>query len=134
MSSILNDLPRGLPSQDDLDMHAPKARWYAENEILSAKAGHYSPDKIFLGKVGSQLIGISDDRHMLTIAGSRAGKGRSCIIPNLLHYSGSVLVIDPKGENANLTAVRRKALGQSVHVLDPFGRTESHFPDCVRPA
>ena len=82
--------------------------------------------KIFLGKAGNAYIGNDDDRHQITIAGSRSGKGRSCIIPNLLHYSGSTLIIDPKGENANITALRRQALGQKVFVLDPFGRTGTH--------
>ena len=64
----------------------------------------------------------------LTVAGSRAGKGRSAIIPNLLTWPGSALVIDPKGTNAAVTAHRRgrgggrvtKFLGQEVHIVDPF--------------
>ena len=86
-------------------------------------------DKVFLGAVDDQLVGLKDDRHLLTIAGSRAGKGISAIVPNLLLYTGSVLVIDPKGENARLTAERRGqgrnvpsgGLGQDVFVIDPFG-------------
>jgi type IV secretion system protein VirD4 len=67
------------------------------------------------------LIGLKDDRHIVTVAGSRAGKGRSMILPNLALYRGAVVVVDPKGENATLTAARRAALGQKVVVLDPFG-------------
>ncbi|MEZ5837300.1 MAG: type IV secretory system conjugative DNA transfer family protein [Geminicoccaceae bacterium] len=60
--------------------------------------------------------------HLLTIAPTRAGKGVGAIIPNLLTYGGSVLCIDPKGENARITAaVRRDELGQAVFVLDPYG-------------
>lgn len=46
------------------------------------------------------------------------------IIPNLLFYWGSMLVIDPKGELTNITA-RRRAMGltQKVYVLDHFERT-----------
>ncbi len=69
-------------------------------------------------------IGVPDDRHVCTIAGSRAGKGRSALLPNLIGYpaDGSILVIDPKGDLARLTAVHRAdELGQSVAVLDPFG-------------
>src|SRR5208337_1017419 len=52
----------------------------------------------------------------------------SLIIPNLLFYEGSALVIDPKGENARVTAGRRGrgtqsgggGLGQDVYILDPF--------------
>ncbi len=68
----------------------------------------------------SYLVGLKDDRHLVTVAGSRAGKGRSMILPNLALYRGSVVVIDPKGENATLTAQRRADLGQKVVVLDPF--------------
>ncbi len=62
----------------------------------------------------------SGDRHLLTIAPTRSGKGTTAIIPNLLTYRGSVLVIDPKGENAMITAAQRAAMGQSVHVVDPW--------------
>lgn len=125
MKNLLADLPRGVPSQKDTDMTTPKAQWYAPEVIAGATKGHYAPHKVFLGAVGDVFIGVDDDRHMLTVAGSRAGKGRSCIIPNLLHYTGSVLVIDPKGENANKTAMRRHELGQDVFVLDPFQRCEA---------
>jgi type IV secretion system protein VirD4 len=73
-------------------------------------------------------LGIADDRHFVTVAGSRAGKGRSAIIPNLCIYEGSVVCLDPKGENATRTAERRGTgaddcggMGQEVFVLDPFG-------------
>ena len=79
------------------------------------------------------------DRHLLTVAPTRSGKGVSSIIPNLLTYKGSAVVIDPKGENALITAARRgqgdkklniEGLGQKVHVVDPWGITglpSSHF-------
>jgi type IV secretion system protein VirD4 len=63
------------------------------------------------------------DRHLLTVAPTRAGKGVSAIIPNLLTYGGSALVIDPKGENARVTAQERARMGQDVHVVDPWGLT-----------
>ena len=67
---------------------------------------------------------FDDDRHVTMIAGSRAGKGRAFIIPNLLHWQGSTIVYDPSGENYKATAeYRRKVLGQKVVLLDPFGVT-----------
>jgi type IV secretion system protein VirD4 len=68
-------------------------------------------------------VELKDDRHMITIAGSRGGKGVSAIIPNLLTFEGSVLCIDPKGENAKVTARRRREMGQKVYIVDPFGIT-----------
>lgn len=70
-------------------------------------------------------ITYQGDRHLLTVAPTRSGKGISSIIPNILTYLGSMLIIDPKGENARITAKRRGAggLGQIVHVVDPWGIT-----------
>lgn len=74
------------------------------------------------------LVGMPDDRHALTIAANGAGKGRAAIIPNLLTWPHSAIVIDPKGTNAAVTGGRRgkglgrvrKGLGQRVYVVNPF--------------
>ena len=73
------------------------------------------------GKNGEESISYKGDRHLLTVAPTRAGKGTTQIIPNLLTYEGSMLVIDPKGENALITAKRRQEMGQEVHIVDPWG-------------
>lgn len=73
----------------------------------------------------SQLLAYNDDAGIVTIAGSRAGKGVSLIIPNLLNYQGGVIVTDPKGENAKASAQwRQQYLGQDISVFDPFGITQ----------
>ncbi|HKI38089.1 MAG TPA: type IV secretory system conjugative DNA transfer family protein [Gemmataceae bacterium] len=66
-------------------------------------------------------IDYHGDAHLLTVAPTGSGKGRGSIIPNLLTYPGPVVVFDPKGENYLVTARRRRALGQRVVRLDPFG-------------
>lgn len=72
-------------------------------------------------------VGLDDDRHIITVAGSRAGKGVAAIVPNLLSYTGSILAIDPKAELATMTCrCRAKKLKQSVYVLDPFGKAKGH--------
>lgn len=107
------------------------ATWRAQRlqEIHQHRAG--------LERINPVMIGSRDDRHVLTIAGSRAGKGISCITPNLILYPGSVVVIDPKGENARITAARRgggspvcDGMGQSVAVLDPYNTTG--LPDAYK--
>jgi type IV secretion system protein VirD4 len=68
-------------------------------------------------------------RHLVTVAPNRSGKGTCAIVPNLLILDHSVLVIDPKGENAAITARRREAFGK-VHLLNPFnehGLGTAHF-------
>jgi type IV secretion system protein VirD4 len=72
-----------------------------------------------LGRAGRSLLRYEDEGHILTIAPTGSGKGISAVIPNLLDYPGSVLVLDLKGENYAVTAARRARFGP-VLVLDPF--------------
>ena len=82
--------------------------------------------------------------HVLTCAPTGAGKGVGAVIPNLLEYPGSALVLDIKGENVAVTARARRELGHQVFVVDPFGvtggnahafnlldRLDVGHPDCV---
>lgn len=124
------------PKLMEIRQHAVKIRQAIE-------ASSYTPpqkakaldrlDKLWLQAMGSDClpVGLNDDRHAITIAGARSGKGQSAIIPNLCLYPGSVVCLDPKGENATLTAARRgqgdqwaSGLGQAVYVFDPFGVAE----------
>jgi type IV secretion system protein VirD4 len=67
-------------------------------------------------------------QHLISIAPTRSGKGVSLIVPNLLVYGGSVLVVDPKGENAWITAAhRRDALGQKTVIVDPWGEVNRRY-------
>lgn len=122
--------PRGVFGRDLRSNIAPYSVWADPNFIATHEHWKYRPGKVFLGSLlQNQMLGVRDDRHMMTIAGSRSGKGVSAIIPNLIEYPGSVLVIDPKGENARVTRNRRadgcqgrrNGLGQDTFVLDPFG-------------
>lgn len=126
-------------------MAPPAASFQSPQSIVASASLRYEPHKLFLGLVGASIerakdgtryarggsaIGVADDRHVITVAGSRAGKGRAAIIPNMLLYSGSVLAIDPKGELALATAqVRAQRLKQRVCVLDPFGTTGDALND-----
>jgi type IV secretion system protein VirD4 len=61
--------------------------------------------------------------HLLTIAPNRSSRDRSCLVPNLLNYAGQVVVLDIDGRAYAATAAARRALGQYVMRLDPFGVT-----------
>ncbi len=119
-------LPRGVFGKD----HAPVSAawgdvWTSGDKFPYGKDTANGRRGVFLGYDGEgaqgRPVGFTDDRHVMTIAGSRAGKGRSLIIPNMLLYEGSVLAIDPKGELARITSRAREEMGQRVVVLDPFG-------------
>ena len=122
-NALMRDVPRGISSRFLKDQTPPQARWMDPAQILKHPALTYDPKspegKILIGALGDKLIGINDDRHVLTVAGSRAGKSVT-LIGNLMFYDGSVLCTDPKGELARVTAQTRRYLGQKVYVLDPF--------------
>ncbi|MEJ0023762.1 MAG: type IV secretory system conjugative DNA transfer family protein [Alphaproteobacteria bacterium] len=97
--------------------------------LLGWRAKETARASIGFSQPGGQVTPIADedpilydqDRHLLTIAPTGAGKGRGVIIPNLLRFEGSAIVIDPKGETWHVTARRRREMGQQVYLLDPFG-------------
>lgn len=106
------------------------ARWGTTNEIR--QAGHIynlkKPPKsagLALARVIDAPAGL-DQRfryvgHVVTVAPNGSGKGIGAVIPNLLEYPGSCLVLDVKGENAAVTARARRELGHKVFLVDPFG-------------
>lgn len=120
---LLMDIPRGVSTRYLNQQDLPQARFQDPKKNYTSDVLAYNPDrpgkKILFGAIGDKLIGIEDNRHILTVAGSRSGKSVT-IVSNFLFYRGSVLATDPKAELANITAQRRADLGQKVHVLDPF--------------
>jgi type IV secretion system protein VirD4 len=62
----------------------------------------FVPGQIILGKIGNCLLGHLDDRPSVIIAGARAGKTSTMLVPNIYLYPGSALIMDPKGELARL--------------------------------
>jgi type IV secretory pathway TraG/TraD family ATPase VirD4 len=83
----------------------------------------------------SSLLTYSREGHLLTVAPTGAGKGRSAIIPTLLTYAGPTITIDPKGEAVVVTGRYRRQIGHKVIVLDPFQLCEkserlNRWADC----
>lgn len=88
----------------------------------AAQAGLTDPSGLFLGALDGRMLFHSGKAHLLTVAPARSGKGISVVVPNLLHWQGSVFVTDPKGELAGVTAGhRQRTFGQKVIVLNPWG-------------
>lgn len=123
--SIFDDFPRGHDGASA--RHAPlgTARW-------GKTAEPWSEGALWLGRDDDgNAVGHRDDRHAIVVAGSRAGKGRSVLIPNALLWPGSCVIMDPKGENASVTAaIRAKRPGHRVAVIDPRG--VANVPDGLR--
>lgn len=120
---MMSDIPRGNPSKRLKDQTPPQARFLLPQTVKEHTQLRYDPGnpgaKIMIGAIGKQLIGVEDNRHIMTIAGSRAGKS-VMLIGNLLFYPGSIVAIDSKAELSEKTAMARAKKGQKVYILDPF--------------
>ena len=116
------------------------ARWMAPEAAVEK---FRYPNSLFSGRVWigegfdrqTSPLGYQDDRHVCLVSGSRGGKGVGVIVPNLCFWPGSCIVVDPKGENATVTARRRgggseytHSLGQKVCILDPFDEVQLPAP------
>ncbi len=103
------------------------ARYY---EIV--KGGLLGKSGVVVGKFGRRVLRFKGEFHVWLEAPTRAGKGIGVIIPNLLDWLGSVVVLDIKQENYDNTAgYRLKVLGQEVFLFNPLdimGRTARWNP------
>jgi type IV secretion system protein VirD4 len=104
------------------------ARWAEPSELRQDQRTRKADGKpieppTMLGAVDSRPFAWMTPKHILLLASSRSGKGRSVIIPNLLTYTGGTFTLDPKGENAQVTARQKRLLNGAdrVYVLDPWG-------------
>ena len=98
--------------------------WSAEHEHRRERIGFSRGDPELSPSSGFvDPILLDGEGHVMTIAPTGAGKGTGCIVPALLRFEGPVIVIDPKGENALITARRRREMGHQVAIIDPMGLT-----------
>ena len=98
----------------------PSAEWMNPDDLATEEYA-MRQGRILMGKrKDGTMIGLDDNRHLVTIAGSRAGKSTTSLMSNLLKWDGSTIVVDPKGELATNTAEHRAQMGQDVFILDPF--------------
>jgi len=84
------------------------------------KAGLTQGNGILVGKVGDTYLTWPGAQHVLVAAPTRSGKGVSLVIPNLLHWPDSVVVLDIKQENFDLTSRYRQRHGQKVFLFNPL--------------
>ena len=87
------------------DTHG-SARFAAKAERADLQG---KPEGLIIGRDPEthRILRYDGPAHLLTLAPTRAGKGVGTVIPNLLDALRSVLVVDPKGENARITGCAR---------------------------
>ena len=113
------------------------ARWAEEKEIRTM--GYFEGKGVYVGGWLKKYAGVAllartlrgkpdevqlylrhnGPEHILVFAPTRSGKGVGLILPTLLAWEGSSIVLDIKGENWALTAGWRKSQDQVVLRFDP---------------
>lgn len=75
---------------------------------------------ILIGRHRGRFLSLPGQLSVMLSAPTRSGKGVGVVIPNLLNWPDSVVVLDIKGENYDITAGYRAAHGQAVYAFSPF--------------
>ncbi|WP_293967292.1 type IV secretory system conjugative DNA transfer family protein [Sphingopyxis sp.] len=105
------------------------ARFANERELK--RHGFRSASGILVGRKGRRFLNFGGSEHVLVEAPTRSGKGVGIVIPNLLTWAGSVVVLDVKRENFDASAGFRAHYGQQVFLFNPTdrqGRTARYNP------
>jgi type IV secretion system protein VirD4 len=77
-------------------------------------------DGIVVGQLNGKLLRLPGQQFVILAAPTRSGKGVGVVIPNLLDYRESAVVLDIKQENFDLTSGWRKSIGHEVYLFNPF--------------
>lgn len=102
-----------------------QAKWATLPEIR--KAGLLGNLGIIVGQVRNQFLLYAGASHVLLSAKTRGGKGVGIVIPNCLNWSDSMVVLDVKKENWDITAGFRAKHGQQCFIFNPATRDyETH--------
>jgi type IV secretion system protein VirD4 len=100
------------------------ARFASAGEVARAGLIHSAnrPDtpSILIGRYKGRYLALPGQLSVMLSAPTRSGKGVGVVIPNLLNWPDSVVVLDIKGENHAITAGYRAAHGQAVYAFSPF--------------
>ena len=114
---------RGRLNQYD-DAHFQTRRELKRNKMI----GNLDQNGFIFGKLGfpksdAPFVMAPPDRfpHAIMIAPTGRGKGVGFVIPNLLHFTGSGIILDVKGENFAKTSIHRQhGLKNAIWYFSPF--------------
>ncbi len=110
------------------------ARFASAAEIY--KSPLMAENGIIVGKYKRKYLVFGGQQFVMLAAPTRSGKGVGNVIPNLLNFPDSVMVLDLKQENFNITSGFRAKHGQDIYLFNPFAedyRTSRYNPlDYVR--
>lgn len=97
-----------------------EARFANSGEI--EKAGLFGDTGIIIGKWKNRFLLFPGMQFVLLAAPTRSGKGVGIVVPNLLNFNESAVVLDVKLENFLITSKFRAKNGQRVFLFNPFSK------------
>ena len=105
------------------------ARFAKTNEIR--KAGLLGVKGIIVGLYMGRYLMFGGSQHVIMSAPTSSGKGVGIVVPNLLTWPDSVVVLDVKQENHAITSAYRRRHGQPCFLFNPAAtdyRTHRYNP------
>ncbi len=84
-------------------------------------------DGIVVGQMNGKLLRLSGQQFVILAAPTRSGKGVGVVIPNLLDYRESAVVLDIKQENFDLTSGWRQSIGHDIYLFNPFAEDRRSY-------
>jgi len=91
------------------------------------KMGLFSDKGIIVGKYGGKLLRFKGQQFVSVGAPTRSGKGVGIVIPNLIEWQDSCVILDIKQECYDYTSgYRQKVLKQDVYLFNPFSPDRTH--------
>ncbi len=100
--------------------------WATDKDIHSLLKAPENGGVVIGGHAGKPLI-YGGNNHVVAVGGPRSGKTAGLVIPTLMHYRGSVVVHDVRGELYKATADHRRAMGQKVIRFAPGEADSARF-------
>ena len=93
------------------------------------ESGLLGKSGIIVGKWKNRFLLYAGSQFVLLAAPTRSGKGAACVVPNLMNWDESAVVLDVKLENYKITSLFRQEHGHKVYLWNPFavdGRTHRY--------
>lgn len=129
LSAVFLGIPAALLFRKQTPSLHGDARFATSAEIK--RAGLLDSSGILVGSYKGKYLMFPGSQHVMVAAPTRSGKGVSIVIPNLLQWPESCVVLDIKQENWEITSGYRKKYGQQCFLFNPAatdGRTHRYNP------
>lgn len=97
-----------------------EARFAHGGDLAKHRMFKPADNAIVVGKFNGKLVRLPGQQFVILAAPTRSGKGVGIVIPNLLEYQESMVVLDIKQENFDITSGWRASQGQEIYLFNPF--------------